>query len=56
MRGLVGSMGRRFVGQERAIANAREASRELTRRAVEREEVRLFLEIPAARTGHAHPA
>jgi hypothetical protein len=35
---------KRVIGQERALANARAASTDLSRRRVEREEVELFLE------------
>ena len=51
---------RRWLGplasQERAVANAREASTALTARAVEREDVRLFLEALGVRQGRANSA
>ncbi|HET6652592.1 MAG TPA: hypothetical protein VFH10_08120 [Nocardioides sp.] len=39
----------RLAGQERALANARAASTELSRQRVEREEVELFLSARAER-------
>jgi hypothetical protein len=50
--GLVGHL----LSQGRALENAREASTARAPQAVEREEVRLFLEARAARAAEAHTA
>ena len=47
---------RRLVSQDRALANAREASTLLSRRRVEREEVALFLQELAERGNDSRTA
>jgi len=45
-----------LAGQDRALDNARSACAEVCRQAVEREDVRLFLEGLPARGGRVHSA
>jgi hypothetical protein len=52
IRGLL----RPVLSQDRALANAREASTLLARQSVEREEVRLFLEALAVQGREAYSA
>jgi hypothetical protein len=47
---------RMLLSQDRARANAREASTALSRLAAEREDARLFLEALAVRSRRAHSA